>query len=333
MSTEERPSKRPRDEDSELETLVKRSADYWFQDGSIVLQVESTQFRVAKTVLAMHSTIFSDMLSFPPANDPLVEGCPLVLISGDKSTDWKHLLDAMYPTHCFNDDRPEFMALAAVLRLSNKYDIPLFRQRCIARLKSEFPSSLSSFDTAFKLDGWQNIAMPADWTMSKISVAVINLAREVGLYSVLPVAFYTIVNRYGANVEMDGILSDVLDGLHSRADEIICLRGHARMTRDYLQTPIKCFAPEGRIPSTTCAQPAMCRSTAQRHLLSCLKEVSLVAAVVDEWYIGWEASDFCPDCAAEAKQVFEQTRAECWDKLPSYFALPPWDDLLKMDLE
>ena len=78
---------------------LQRDEEFWFEDGSIVLQVESTQFRIAKTMFARHSNVFRDMLSLPlPADEPLVEGCPVVVLAGDKTKDWKCLLDAMYTT-------------------------------------------------------------------------------------------------------------------------------------------------------------------------------------------------------------------------------------------
>jgi hypothetical protein len=43
----------------------KWASDLWFDDGSIILQVETTQFRVHRTVLSTNSGIFRDMLSVP----------------------------------------------------------------------------------------------------------------------------------------------------------------------------------------------------------------------------------------------------------------------------
>nr|GAT43810.1 predicted protein [Mycena chlorophos] len=70
------PPKRARlipESDAGADTPVGRSNKYWFNDGSVILQVESThvQFRVSKGVLAMHSPVFRDMFSLPPpSNEP-----------------------------------------------------------------------------------------------------------------------------------------------------------------------------------------------------------------------------------------------------------------------
>ncbi|KAJ7366518.1 hypothetical protein DFH08DRAFT_834681 [Mycena albidolilacea] len=69
--------KRRRIDDGDAsETPLVRSTEYWFDDGNIILQVESTQFRLTKGLLSMHSTVFRDMFMIPlPADEPTVENC------------------------------------------------------------------------------------------------------------------------------------------------------------------------------------------------------------------------------------------------------------------
>ena len=70
---------------------VKRSPDVWFEDGTIILEAESIQFKVFKGILAANSTVFSDMLVVGsiPENTDLVEGCPVVHVF-DSALDMKH---------------------------------------------------------------------------------------------------------------------------------------------------------------------------------------------------------------------------------------------------
>jgi len=78
-------------------TELTRSPDYWFDDGSIILEAESTQFRVHRTMLARHSSVFRDMFEIPqPAHgEPVVEGCLVVHLS-DSAEDIKHMLCSLY---------------------------------------------------------------------------------------------------------------------------------------------------------------------------------------------------------------------------------------------
>lgn len=72
---------------------------FWFDDGSVVLSVESTLFRIHRSILCMHSRIFADMFMVPqPLQDdtqPIIDGCPVVQMP-DKAVDLTDLLRALY---------------------------------------------------------------------------------------------------------------------------------------------------------------------------------------------------------------------------------------------
>ena len=71
-------------------------SDIWHDDGSVVLQVETTQFRVHWGVLSLHSTFFRDMRGLPqPAQEHSIDGCPVIELH-DSVTDVQHLLNALY---------------------------------------------------------------------------------------------------------------------------------------------------------------------------------------------------------------------------------------------
>src|ERR1700734_3586787 len=75
-----------------------RSTDYWFDDGNVVLQVESTLFRVHRSILSMHSEVFRGMFSVPQpvaVDGDLVDNCPVVQLP-DRAVDWTHVLKAFY---------------------------------------------------------------------------------------------------------------------------------------------------------------------------------------------------------------------------------------------
>ena len=82
---------------------VTRHPDFWLYDGSIVLNVQNTLFRVHQTILAKHSEVFADLFTLPqplPAgsgedDEGVVEGCPVVEMH-DCATDFADLLHAIY---------------------------------------------------------------------------------------------------------------------------------------------------------------------------------------------------------------------------------------------
>lgn len=100
-------SKRARSADSDHPDSSSRTpqphAELCFHDGNIVLLAENTYFRVHKSVLSRHSSVFDDMLSVPqpsPAagtDDGLIEGCSVVSLS-DKAIDLAVILSVLYNT-------------------------------------------------------------------------------------------------------------------------------------------------------------------------------------------------------------------------------------------
>lgn len=80
-------------------TVPTRCEDFWFHDGSVVLHVENTQFRVHQSLLSMHSKVFRDMFAVPqPVGQQLeeyMEGSPIVRLL-DIAADWAYLLSGLY---------------------------------------------------------------------------------------------------------------------------------------------------------------------------------------------------------------------------------------------
>jgi len=82
--------------DSHASTVqLTRHPDLWYDDGSIVLNAETTLFRVHRTTLSAHSTVFSDMFSVPqPPDEEAIEGCRVIRLP-DMASDMEFLLRAL----------------------------------------------------------------------------------------------------------------------------------------------------------------------------------------------------------------------------------------------
>jgi BTB/POZ domain len=95
-SAEQRCTKRPRTDTSNAIPTVPERGDPWLDDGNIILQAESTQFRVVRSILSASSSVFGDMFGIPqPENENLVDGCPVVHVS-DTADDLHHVLKAVF---------------------------------------------------------------------------------------------------------------------------------------------------------------------------------------------------------------------------------------------
>lgn len=93
--------KRARSNDSAPEQLIYiQRSEFWQDDGNVILQARSTQFRVHKSMLSNHSSIFKDMFAnAAPIGEELVEGCPVIHLS-DSPVDMHHVLRAIYERGC-----------------------------------------------------------------------------------------------------------------------------------------------------------------------------------------------------------------------------------------
>src|SRR6202034_3632094 len=66
------------DSDASISNSTRHS-EFWFNDGSIVLNADTTLFRVHRTTLSAHSPVFSDMFGIPqPPEQCAIEGCMVV---------------------------------------------------------------------------------------------------------------------------------------------------------------------------------------------------------------------------------------------------------------
>ncbi|KAJ7697609.1 hypothetical protein B0H17DRAFT_1051626 [Mycena rosella] len=131
--------KRTEDPPAEPADAAPLRSKIWMPYGDIILQAESTQFRVNRDVLAQQSSVFRDMFSVPqPPNEPTVEGCPVVHVSAT-ATDWELLLDVLY--HPFHSGSRPFNVVASMLRLGRKYDIHDAKEDAVSRIRYEFPYS------------------------------------------------------------------------------------------------------------------------------------------------------------------------------------------------
>jgi hypothetical protein len=73
-----------------------RVLDLWYNDGNVVLQAESSLFRVSLGVLAARSPIFEDIQKLPRSQDQEMYGdCPLMVLP-DKAEDLANFLRAVY---------------------------------------------------------------------------------------------------------------------------------------------------------------------------------------------------------------------------------------------
>ncbi|KAF9034379.1 hypothetical protein BJ165DRAFT_1513510 [Panaeolus papilionaceus] len=308
----------------------------WMDDGNIVLQAGQTQFRVHKSMISRSSSVFKDMFSFPQPADSSseVEGCPVVHLH-DSDDDVACLLSAIYD-HRYSGNPLEneltpVSTISSLLRLSNKYDIPLIRQNMLLRLRAEYP-------TSFKDMNFESDLTYIDISLAYLEVDILNLCHQEGAFSVLPLAFYhlllaTATGEIVAGLpQPDGRKATLLPCLI-----IQCLAGMVKLEEFMWESSYKWLRNHA-------TDQAFCRKPTCRKVLNALaKQIlrpcpDLADALYSTWKTvtdgtntGLEDLTLCSVCDGAATKYHEEGRKAVFDNLPAFFGYESWDEVKQID--
>ncbi|KAF8168565.1 hypothetical protein B0H34DRAFT_64923 [Crassisporium funariophilum] len=345
----------------ELPPSLVRS-DFWFNDGNLIIIAGLAAFKVHRGQLERHSEVFSDLFSIPQPKDPeLIDGCSCVELQ-DCPSDVFYFLGALYDGLYFKSPRSsDFPAIAAVLRLSTKYLVEHLRQRCLARLEADWPSTLAGWDLRERHSTDETGRyVPRDCCPHPI--LVIELALDMNLPSILPAALYDL-SRYGPSKILSGAVSPTtayeqkISQLHGipfplekpvrLSRDMLCrtLRGR-ESTQRYMAGFISKDL-HGRIPSADCLNrhekegPSRpCHESFYFIMLNILRSVGGIACGRDadplytlvqatEMLFRTDFSDgqrqcglkLCQPCKADFAASASKARETVWSQIPQWFAL------------
>ncbi|KAJ7637223.1 hypothetical protein B0H17DRAFT_961266 [Mycena rosella] len=324
----------------------RRALDLWFEDGNLVIQAGTSQFRVYRGILAARSSIFQDMLAFPqPPDSEVVEECPLVCLP-DAESEVSDFLKAIFIPEYF----PAFPALTTsdvivgCLRLSHKYEVDYLRRRALIHLSSRYRTTLAEFDSRVcsSPDSAPSKAMSWPWPdVPTFTLCVIQLAREVDALWVLPLAFYDLST--GCNMPKDspkprigreifhGAVHNGLPTSLSAQDQDSFLQGHTIHTRAAAGDIMRFLSHPQDIEG--CTSPVRCLAVRLEALekhradVAALSHIPLRVWGPDNWK---KLEDVCPACLAGLKSTHAKAREAFWDDLPNMYGLPSWKELRQM---
>lgn len=191
------------------------STNVWFEDGTIVIQAESTVFRVYKGILQRDSTVFNDMFSIPQPDDaPTFWGAPLVELK-DEARELEIFLDTLHQWRQ-SPTKITFRRSLVVAKLAAKYCVDDLQQWGVRPVKALYnPNSASGWihDRVQFQGGWNPTGKglkleyldrrkltPSD------HITVVNLARKIGVAEVLPVAFYAAATSLSMEEIIGGVV-------------------------------------------------------------------------------------------------------------------------------
>ncbi|KAJ7175339.1 hypothetical protein C8R46DRAFT_1248678, partial [Mycena filopes] len=322
--TDSNPSIATIDSESDDAAPLVRSS-IWMPYGDIILQAESTQFRVNRDILARHSSVFQDLFLLPqPANEETLDGCHIVHLS-DSAIDVHLLLSAFYdPYH--HKFKQSFNLIACMLRLGRKYDMNSFREDALSRMHHDFPTRLVNWDRRCAAGLLEKIEPTGG-----VLVDLLNLAYEAGIYTSLPALAFRCLHVYSLERLFDGI--ERADG--SRAvipdgTKVILALALERIQL-FQRTHLAWLKEDDVVPSAGCKSRTKCvKEQALMARIECLDRKIDLSYTLDTWSKAGQGklvNRLCSACDEAAKSTYDAERKRAWNTLPSFFGLPAWADL------
>ncbi|KAF8885885.1 hypothetical protein CPB84DRAFT_1788044 [Gymnopilus junonius] len=297
------------------EIPIVRHPEFYFPDGSIVMIVERTAFRVHQSILARHSEVFAALWDVPqPRNTDLYDGCPKVELQGDSLNDFMDVMRVLYDVFYFDKIKPEtnlsalIKFISGILRISTKYSMNQLRNKCISVIQDKFPSTLKGCDDV--------LSRGIQYVPSEI-VRIIPLARETIVPKVLPWAFYLCTH-----IPVDEIMANnVLEW----RDKALCLAGKEHLW-EMQKTLTHTFLLDFK-QSPTCTTG--CQMRVPRNLkLNDIESIRDSPHPLQE-YTDWKSLMLCVKCQQAFEAQHKDGREKVWQMLPSIFHLGTWDDICK----
>ncbi|KAJ7100443.1 hypothetical protein C8R44DRAFT_843435 [Mycena epipterygia] len=304
------------------QSQLMRAEGLWFEDCGLIIQAETTIFRVSRDFLAALSPVSQDMLAMSaPEHADKMYGCPFVRLP-DSANDITSFLKALIYSEFFESfpAPTTFSVIASVLQMSHKYQVDVLRKRALIHLSSVHPTTLNDESCSWFL--------ASDTTRLEI----ILLARRTSADWILPLAFYRVCQNLDADAIIKGIDSLELNP----SDKVACITAirylettGARKVLQFLHAPL----PEG------CRSPQICI------------QLGIETRFTVEWWRDYDPavtffpfgfcteddrdrlSAVCKPCLTVMKAAHEEAKQSIWDRLPSLFGLPDWTELEKMKAE
>ncbi|KAJ7879307.1 hypothetical protein B0H14DRAFT_1614643 [Mycena olivaceomarginata] len=218
----------------------------------------------------------------------------------------------------------KFTDALGILRLAHKYDIPYLRRRALEHLEPIYPARLTKYDSR---DSDPDVTL--DYESSIQALALVEVASEVDVPWLLPVAYYNICRWDLATITASRLWLAL-----GEKQRRVCLVGSQRQMRQYPKIVHFLSVSKDR-NDEDCLDWAECNRIRLTFLQLGPQLCPYMNWPLEIWSGGplWAAlagMGLCEPCTTEAKARHAAARQECWDELPRMFDLPGWDELEQM---
>ncbi|KAF7290696.1 BTB domain-containing protein [Mycena indigotica] len=317
------------------QSLVRADGLY-FTDCGLVIQAETTLFRISRDFLAIHSAIFRDMLTLPtPSEAETLDGA-LVVRLPDSAQDIDTMLRALlYSDFFLPPPLPTSLDnLTRIMRMSHKYDIDILRKRALAHLDAIHPMTLDAYEALpLRTSTWVS-----DRPTGKSCLAMILLAREFSLDWILPFAFYRVC-VYATDLE-------IIESTLALIDKAAIVTGCRLLQGNETHRLMDVLSEENDFKF--CEDPGGCAEgrdfvremvesqrfiTEQSHALGQSRYAVKSDLPLEVWTqriepaVSGRDSNMCMECGSQLSNEFAVYLKDFWRNLPQIFGLPDWQNL------
>lgn len=227
-------------------------------------------------------------------------------------------LDPSIRSYFHESEIQNFETISAMFRLGKFYQVDYFRDQALSR-----------FEPTFLTYATRDLNLKARMSGMSVSTTIncINFARENELLWILPFAF-TRLYRVSAKQLLMGVLrSDGTLVKLSPSDQHIAMTGIATLrVAEAKEMFGALLSTDNNCRHGPCLQARLEHATAVWSPVVMFEEKVKVQPL-GKWQSEWGLS-LCQTCCLNAQTEYEAGRNRVWEKLPSFFELPPWDELL-----
>ncbi|KAJ7808570.1 hypothetical protein B0H13DRAFT_1668630 [Mycena leptocephala] len=302
-----------------------RSTEFWFEDGTVVLRVENTLYRVYRGLLASRSTVFHDTFSIPqPAEErEEIDGCPVLQLH-DKEEDFTWFLKAFHhrtdlPSNSKSCTVSGILPLSSVVRISEKYDVADLLDSMVSILSDIYPCSLAKWLNRTK-------AIPPGYRATRDDpIHALNIARKLNLRSLLPGLMYLVSRYQSLEKILYGVPGKPLLNIEDVDDRKRCALAIPQLILARRRVLVGFLVAD--YENHDCDDYAACDAEQFRCLADDLDEDDQTDPLAKK--MGWSEFEGCDSCCENAQKTYKDARRRLWDHLPNIFDLGSWGDLLK----
>ncbi|OSC96915.1 hypothetical protein PYCCODRAFT_1212386 [Trametes coccinea BRFM310] len=330
-------------------TLRKRSANFWHLDGSVVIQVQNTLFRLHRSRLAQQSEFFAGLFRNSDGRDSpalveedTVDNCPVYVISGVSVLDFERLLTALDAGIAYAINPPPFNVVASLIRAAHALSFKAIVAFATHLLHQMWPSDLDK------------LCRPEERAAAAATQTIL-LAQDCELPELLRPAYYELLCTPGFGQDLSVYLHAESSGVPDSAARL-----KAESDEDEKN------APPPTLPASDFVRLANAKQTLQREWQALVRAPPLPSAFVcplanavtarthdaallcrrawlaeeAQWYswivptgvfelgmadvfagmkrlidIDWHGKGFCVGCVSERRDAWATKRRALWEKL------------------